>query len=134
MLIGLHMPDSGFLPYVEARDFVRSLKISNYEEWRVYSKSGKKPKNIPAWPYGYYQNKGWKDWGDWLGTVTVSSSKRVFLSFSEARNYARKLEIKNKGEWMENSKSKKKPSNIPTAVDKLYCNDWNGWKDFFGRK
>ena len=42
----------------EARDFVRTLKIKNHKEWQVYCKSGKKPDDIPAYPWKIY--KEWK--------------------------------------------------------------------------
>ena len=36
------------LPFEEARAFVRDLGLKNTREWRAYSKSGKKPANIPG--------------------------------------------------------------------------------------
>ena len=39
----------------EARKFIRSLKLKNYEEWIEYSKSGNKPDDIPAAPWTVYK-------------------------------------------------------------------------------
>jgi predicted helicase len=59
-----------FLPYKEARDFVRALHIARNEDWRVYCTSGNKPANIPSSPelvYGQeYVDGGGR--GSWLGT------------------------------------------------------------------
>ena len=43
----------------EARKFIRSLKLKNYEEWVIYCKSGKKPEDIPASPWNVY-----KEWNE----------------------------------------------------------------------
>jgi hypothetical protein len=51
----------------DARIFVRSLGLKSANEWRGYTKSGKLPADIPAGPNRTYANKGWLNWGDWLG-------------------------------------------------------------------
>lgn len=43
-----------YLPFEEARAFVRSLNLKSNKEWREYVKSGKKPDNIPATPEKIY--------------------------------------------------------------------------------
>jgi len=127
--------NSRFLSYEDAKYFVHKLNLSNVDEWRVYAKSGKKPGHIPGWPYQSYKGKGWMDWGDWLGSGNICSSKRKFLPFHDARSFAQELQINGKREWMEISKSGKKPFDIPTAVNKVYEHKgWNGWEDFLGKK
>lgn len=39
-----------FLPFEDARLFVRKLGLSGENEFRQYCKSGKKPENIPYHP------------------------------------------------------------------------------------
>ena len=46
-----------YRPFKKSREFIRSLKLKNSEEWDVYCKSGKKPEDIPATPWNVY--KGW---------------------------------------------------------------------------
>ena len=36
-------------------------------QWKVYSKTKSRPKNIPAAPNVTYKNLGWVSWDDWLG-------------------------------------------------------------------
>lgn len=110
-----------FISFKEAREFVRKLKLEGCKEWKNYSRSEKKPKNIPAAPNETYRNKGWKNFRDWLGT-------KRFLSFKEARKLARKLKLNSRYEWKEYAKSGKRPKNIPSAPDNYYRND--GWVDF----
>src|SRR5262249_32952594 len=37
-----------FLSYEEAKKYVRSLRLKSQSAWRAYSKSGKKPQDIPS--------------------------------------------------------------------------------------
>ncbi|AUH72794.1 DEAD/DEAH box helicase family protein [Legionella sainthelensi] len=51
-----------------AREFVHSLKLKKFTEWRLYSQSGQRPNYIPSSPDEVYRNKGWVSFSDWLGT------------------------------------------------------------------
>jgi hypothetical protein len=56
-----------FRPFAETRKYVARLGFKNSREWREYSKSSKRPKDIPASPESFYKGKGWIDWDYWLG-------------------------------------------------------------------
>jgi len=45
------------------------LKLSNSVECKKYSKSGKKPIDIPSKPSSIYKGKGCKNWPQFLGRV-----------------------------------------------------------------
>jgi hypothetical protein len=75
--------------FKKARAFVRGLKLKSYSKWRDYSKSGKRPADIPASPDGTYAETGWTGWGDWLGTGAVAPSLRQYRSFKKARAFVR---------------------------------------------
>ena len=47
--------DRVYLPFKEARDFVRSLNLKDQKEWDDYCKSGKKPDDIPFAPWHTYK-------------------------------------------------------------------------------
>jgi len=132
-----------FRPFTEARKFVRDLNLLNIKEWRMYSngafmKKGRKPEDIPSCPSVVYRDKGWKSWGDFLGTGFVALSKKKFRSFEDARKFARSLNFKSSTEWKKYRKGKleskgKKPDDIPTTPDVSYKNKgWKGWGDFLG--
>jgi len=61
-------------PFREAREYVRSLKLASYLEYREWSKGQLKnkptfPDDIPAHPYGVYdKDKDWKSISDFLGS------------------------------------------------------------------
>ena len=48
---------TGYRPFKEARDFVRSQDIKTPKEWDEYVKSGDKPDDIPSNPGTYYKKK-----------------------------------------------------------------------------
>jgi hypothetical protein len=56
-----------FVDFDTARNHARNLKLNSVKEWNLYSKSGKRPSNIPSNPQNPYKNKGWKGWADFLG-------------------------------------------------------------------
>jgi superfamily II DNA or RNA helicase len=122
-----------FRPFNEAREFARSLNLPRVKEWEEYSKSGKKPNDIPRNPNKHYKDKGWVSWGDWLGTYTIAVFKRKFRPFNEAREFARSLHLSGKDDWYKYYKNNKLPSDIPTNPSKSYQDKgWVSWGDWFG--
>jgi len=120
-----------YLSLAEVKDFARSLKIKTQHEWRKYCKVNKLPDNIPANPDIVYKKQGtWKNWGDFLGT---KNRKGGWLSYEKAREFIRKLGLKDKDAWDTYCKSGKKPVDIPTRVYLIYNGKgWNGIGDFLG--
>lgn len=116
-----------WMPFEEARDYVRCMKFDNREQWRAFSQSLSKPENIPARPDKVYFMDGWKNMGDWIGTKFISTRQREYLNFESARKYVRILNLKNRDEWRSFSKSELKPKNIPSNPMNVYKND--GWID-----
>ena len=122
-----------FREFESAREFVRKLKLETQNEWRRYIKSGKKPKDIPSNPGGTYKNEGWKGFGDWLGTGSIAPQDREYISFEKARDFVRKLKLKNRDDWVRFCKSNKKPNDIPSVPGRAYKNKgWKGWGNFLG--
>jgi hypothetical protein len=64
-------------PYLEAWSFVKELTLQGAREWTKYCKTEEKPIDIPCAPYKFYKNKGWVDWGTWLGTTKKSKKCKV---------------------------------------------------------
>jgi hypothetical protein len=123
--------DKVFRNFNEARDFVRTLNLKGQADYQNYSKSGKKPKDIPTSPAKTYKNE-WKGFGDFLGTGNIASKDRVYRSFGEAREFARTLNLKGQSYWKIYSKSGNKPEDIPTNPGTIYKEDWKGFGDFLG--
>ena len=122
-----------WLPFSEAKKYVHTLQLSGKEEWSKYCKSNKRHLEIPASPDKSYKNKGWKDWGDWLGTGTIAPRSREYRSFDEAREFTHSLKLKNQKSWLVFSKSNKKPNDIPKNPNQVYKDKgWSSWGDWTG--
>jgi len=127
------MPKKNFRSFEDAREFVQSLSLKSGKEWREYYKSNKKPDDIPKAPDQKYKNKGWKGWGDFLGTGNIANYNKVYKSFEEAREFAQSLSVKSQTEWIKWCKSGEKPEDIPSNPQRSYKNKgWKGFGDFFG--
>lgn len=87
-----------FLPFEEAREFVRTLGLKNTKEWNEYCKSGQKPLDIPSNPSKSYKNKGWIDYGDWIGKY--NRCQKEAISFEEIIALHRQNNITSIEEWM----------------------------------
>ncbi len=65
-----------FRKFVHARAFVRRLCLASKAEYHVYSKSGMKPRDIPASPHTVYKKNGWVSWADWLGHGRAAATRK----------------------------------------------------------
>ncbi|MFL2692389.1 MAG: DEAD/DEAH box helicase family protein [Gammaproteobacteria bacterium] len=120
-----------YLPYNEARKFVRNLNLKGQRDWTKYTKSKKLPANIPAAPWNHYKDKGWISIGDWLGIRQRSGN---FIKYKDARKFSRNLKLKRKVDWEEYVRQNNLPDTIPKAPS-LYYKDkgWIDWKDWLGK-
>ena len=114
-----------WLPYTEARSFVHKLKFKTVTQWVNYSKSEKRPYNIPSNPRRTYK-KEWKGMTDWLGTGIIPTQKRVYRKYPDARKFVHTLKLINRTAWTKYCKSGNKPSDIPNNPWHVYRN--SGWK------
>jgi hypothetical protein len=130
--------DRQYRSFEEAREFARSLKLKGGKEWQVHCKSGNNPDDIPSHPDRTYKNKGWTNWGDWLGTGTMASKNMkgdVFWPFKKARKFVRELKLKNTSAWNVYRKSGDKPDEIPSTPNMVYKNDgWISVPDWLGNE
>lgn len=132
------------LSFSEARDIVRALNLKRQTEWHnYYQKSHNKQQlqhqGIPRNPQNVYRAHGWKNWGDWLGTESVSkkSMKTQMRPFIQARAFVHKLKLRGADEWRLYCKKQLderiKPTDIPATPDRLYKNHgWKDWGDWLG--
>lgn len=136
-----------WMPFEEARKFVRALGLKSETEWRLYI-IGKMPhlpvllNDIPRAPWVAYANSGWISWGDFLGTGVIAPRLRRYRSYEEAREFAHGLNLTRKDDWFLYLKGLFPdlpclPDDIPACPDKTYRRadygkKWNGWGDFLG--
>jgi len=119
--------------FEEARAFAQSLDLKSVTEWGHWYKTDARPNDIPSDPYAVYKNRGWKGWGDWLGTNRIANFNFQYRSFEEARSFVTRLNLKNQKEWRDWIKTSNKPDDIPSNPARTYRNrGWKGWGDWFG--
>jgi Integrase repeat unit len=130
-IVATHLRE--YRSFKEARAFVQNLDLKTGPEWHTYTKSGKKPDDIPSKPESVYADHGWTGMGDWLGTGTVSNSLREYRSFEEARAFVRNLGLRSEIEWRAYRKSGRRPTDIPANPNRTYAKDgWAGVGDWLG--
>ena len=120
-----------FRSFESARDFVRTLKIPSQTKWNQFSKSSKRPKNIPSLPSRTYK-KEWISWPDWLGNKNIAHKDRTIKDFENARKYVRELKLETWHRWINYCKSGKRPIDIPTHPERTYKKEWISWPDWLG--
>lgn len=118
-----------YLPFEEARNYVRSLRVKNSKQWRKLTSTSqgprKLPDDIPSCPNTVYENKGWINWGDWFGTGFIGRTERSYREFGPAREFARSLKLKSWRDWRVFCKSPKRPADIPSTPKNTY--EGKGW-------
>jgi hypothetical protein len=103
--------------------------LESVADWEKYHKKNK-PGQLPYSPQKHYKNKGWKDWGDWLGTNTIAPQKRIYRQFKPARDFAHSLNLSSQKYWNEYVRNNPLPSDIPKAPSIVYEEEWTDWGDW----
>ena len=123
-----------FLPFIESKNFAKSLGLKNEKEWRIYKKEFSLPENIPLKPEVVYKDKGWNGFVDWFGLTKVTNIDKTFRPFKEAREYIHGLKLKNNAEWRDFRKSENRPFDIPSNPNIYYKSEWVNLMDWLGTK
>jgi hypothetical protein len=117
------------LSYEEAQAYVRPLKIARTKGWRRWRA---RPANIPGHPDRAYRDKGWVSWPHFLGYEPRKTAAQM-MPFREARAHVRKCNITSYNAWKKFSRSKARPTNVPSHPDAIYrAKGWVSWPDFLG--
>ncbi|XRA96310.1 methyltransferase domain-containing protein [Pycnococcus provasolii] len=78
----------------DARAYVHTLGLKSSTEWRAWSASGARPRDIPGNPDQKYKSAGWVSYPDFLGYEERVGPRMHFRSFEDARAYARTVGLK----------------------------------------
>ncbi len=138
--LGMRNDGAELLPFIEAREFARSLKLTGQRAWRQYCK-GKLPHlpprlaGVPAGPEHYYQDHGWLGYGDWLGSGNIPIRKKSYRPYHEACAFVSSLGLSSHGEWVKYTKGQLGghaaiPDDIPRYPSNAYALDdfnWSAW-------
>jgi hypothetical protein len=117
-------------PFIEARAFVRSLKISGTTEWKSWASSDERPHDIPSAPWTVYPE--WNGMADWLGKDT-DPSQLQFRDHDDALPYIHSLGFTSQSQYRRWAKTDAKPIDIPASPSTVYKKrGWKGWKNYLG--
>jgi hypothetical protein len=79
-----------FLSYEDARKFIHKLSFKNIQEFRRYKKL--LPSFIPRTPNtAYLRRHEWVSWGDFLGTVNISSGNKDHFSLKKLQQAIKEI-------------------------------------------
>lgn len=118
-----------FWSYERARDWARGAGVKTGIQWEQMSKDKVLPIGVPAQPYKVYKGK-FKNWGEFLGTGHVATKDKAFMSYEEARSWAKSLNITNMIEWKEKRKEFGSEG-IPAHPHRIY-KEFTNWGEFLG--
>ena len=116
--------------YEECKKHAQKLKFKNKKQWFLYTQSKDYPKDMPKSIDDVYKNE-WEGTGIFLGYKTTRFGE--FVSYDEAKKFARNKNIKSYNEWIILTQSKSFPDNVPKAPHLLY-KEFEGWGVFLGTK
>ena len=120
-----------YFTYNECKDYLKEYDILSSHQFYIVVKKESFDKRVNKRPYEFYKrNNQWVSWEDFLS----SYDKDRYLEFNKARDFVRKLNLKNQKEWKkwcENKGDVKIPSN-PNLVYKewISLSDWLGVDSF----
>ena len=126
------------LTYEEVKDWIKlNLKISSKKEWEKNFKNYNLPNFIPYSPREVYYKRGWKGWGDFLGTGRISDNCVNYVSYDKAKNWLKEnlININTQKKFKECAKNNLIPNFIPNRPERYYNSKdrgWISWGDFLG--
>ena len=134
-----------YMPFNQARNFIRNLKLKSGREWKLYMAGklrgrGKPPKSIPCNVQRIYKKQGWIGLGDWLGTGRIADQEKIYRPFKKARKFAHKLKLKKWSEWRDYTKGLTPklgtlPADIPANPNATYKDSgWVNFSDWIGHQ
>jgi hypothetical protein len=140
--------------YIECKKYAQSLKLKGQKEWYQHCKQESFPDDLPKSPPDAYKSE-WEGWPHFLNSDEIKRQiwevkksqtylknlekkkekqlyyefikKNRFLTYDEAKIFVKEANIKNSREYRT---FKSKPLNLPSAPDRTYKKNWEGWDKF----
>lgn len=116
-----------FCSYHDAQAWASSMGIRSSVGWRAMDATAF-PEYIPRNPPAVYKNE-WHGWKAFLRPNNERILRKSVRSYSAASEWAQAKGIRTSTEWREH---KRFPHDIPSAPDRAYPEEWQGWGAFLG--
>jgi hypothetical protein len=118
-----------YISFSEAKQKMYEYNIRSEKEFRDFTKTKEfNLLNIPVSPSSTY--KEWISSYDFFNTKPDWDGK--YITFKEARNFVRLLNLKTQAEWKDYCICGKKPHNIPSNPNTVYKNEFISLGDWLG--
>ena len=89
------------------------------------------PRNFPRLPDEYFKRRGtWKGWRDFLGYPDQKKNS-PFVAYRDASRICKMNNIRNSRDYRN---WKERPVSLPARPELTYCDEWEGWPIFLGKK
>jgi superfamily II DNA or RNA helicase len=119
-----------WMPFEEAREYVRGLGLKSSTEFTEFWRKGKLPKNIPSKPRFVYGSEGFISMPDFLG---YKSHLQKWLPYEEAKRLIRQFNFKSNNEFKIAWKNGILPDNFPGNPRGVYKDSgFESMPDFLG--
>jgi hypothetical protein len=109
-----------YLSYGEAKKIIKQLNIKKIVDYKKLTKNGEVQNNIPNRPERYYKNRGWVNWGDFLGCEIIANQNKKFFNLEEFKINIKKLNIKKMSEYKKYCLSSSRDERMPTNPLTVY--------------
>jgi superfamily II DNA or RNA helicase len=120
-----------YLTYQEVKKYAQSLNLNSSKEWNEISVTNNFPKDIPRNVSLVYSDE-FEGWGKFLGTGKIATMDRVFMSYQDAKNYAKSLNLSSQKEWAKHWRESDTSDNLPSSPHVIYKEEFEGWGEFLG--
>ena len=107
-----------WMSFQEAKTFIQTVRLTSAKQFQRWSKSEHRPKNFPSTPQRTYLEE-WTNWGDFLGTENISSHKREWMSFQEAKTLMQNQRLRSVKQFQQWKQSEHRPKIFHLLLNKL---------------
>jgi hypothetical protein len=112
-----------------AKEYAREHNLKSLKEWSEKASSDSEfPPDLPK-SLKYFTKRGWTNATDFFGGLGRRKRGTNFVSFEEAREWARNSSVNTAVEWLQSTII---PENIPKSPYIKYSDKWISWPDFLG--
>jgi hypothetical protein len=130
-----------YWPFEQAQAYVHKLALPSTHAWRQWSRSAKRPVELPLMPNLAYRDRGWTNWADFLGPeyqrvaqLTGLRRHMDILPYDQARAFVVQLGLESAQDYRVWAMSGQRPDTIPIHPEVAYRGaTWKGWADFLGQ-
>ena len=122
-----------YMSYEESKRIIKKLKFKSANDYKLNFVQKVLKLNIPYKPDEHFKNKGWKNWGDFLGESSKYVKKEKIINYDNAKKIVRKNKIKSSTEYHSIYRKKLEKLGLPLRPERHYKN-FEGWSEFLDYK